>query len=74
MPYDYQRYTADFILTHPEAAVFLAPGGMLFFEIGFDQGEDVSSLMKKQGYIDVNIIKDYSDLDRVVYGTKSVLM
>ena len=41
---------------------------------GFDQGEDVSSLMKKQGYIDVNIVKDYSGLDRVVYGTKSVLM
>lgn len=58
----------------PQAAAFLAPGGMLFFEIGFDQGEDVSSLMKKQGYIDVNIVKDYSSLNRVVYGTKSVLM
>ena len=58
----------------PEAVSFLAPGGMLFFETGFDQGSDVADLMKKQGYIDVNIVKDYSGLDRVVYGTKSVLM
>ena len=58
----------------PEAASFLAPGGMLFFEIGYDQGEEVSGLMKNEGYVDVNIVKDYSGLDRVVYGTKSVLM
>ena len=58
----------------PEAPKYLAPGGMLFFEIGYDQSEAVSGLMKKEGYVDVNVVKDYADLDRVVYGTKSVLM
>ncbi len=58
----------------PEAPKYLSPGGMLFFEIGYDQGEEVSGLMKEQGYVDVNIVKDYAGLNRVVYGTKSVLM
>lgn len=58
----------------PEAPKYLAPGGMLFFEIGYDQGEEVAGLMKEKGYVDVNIVKDYAGLDRVVYGTKSVLM
>ncbi len=58
----------------PEAPKYLSPGGMMFFEIGYDQGEAVRGLMEKEGYVDVNVVKDYSGLDRVVYGTKSVLM
>lgn len=46
----------------------LREGGWLFFEIGYNQGEAVSSLMKKQGFQDVEIRKDYANLDRVVYG------
>ncbi|KAB1438143.1 peptide chain release factor N(5)-glutamine methyltransferase [Candidatus Galacturonibacter soehngenii] len=42
--------------------------GFLCFEIGFDQGEDVSSLMKESGFHNVVVIKDLAGLDRVVIG------
>lgn len=44
-------------------------GGMLFFEIGHDQGQEVSRLMEEAGFLEVNVVKDYAGLDRVVYGT-----
>ena len=40
---------------------------MLFFEIGFNQGEAVANLMKKD-FKNVEIIKDYGNNDRVVLG------
>lgn len=49
---------------------YLAGGGMMFFEIGYDQGEDVKTLMEQAGFGDVNVLQDYAGLDRVVYGTK----
>ncbi len=49
---------------------YLPGGGMLFFEIGYDQGEDVKSLMEQAGFAEVTIVQDYAGLDRVVYGTK----
>lgn len=47
----------------------LSRGGQLFFEIGYDQGQEVSDLMRKEGYTDVEVLKDLAGLDRVVYGT-----
>ncbi len=47
---------------------YLTPGGMLFFEIGYDQGVSVSQLMEKD-FTDIHVIKDLAGLDRVVYGT-----
>lgn len=44
----------------------LVPGGVILFEIGYDQGEAVSSMLKKKGYRDVKVIKDLSGNDRVV--------
>jgi len=41
--------------------------GMLFFEIGFDQSEEVSGLLYGSGFSCVEIKKDLSGLDRVVY-------
>ena len=38
------------------------------FEIGCDQAEDVSALMKESGYEDVAVKKDLAGLDRVVSG------
>ena len=52
-----------------KAGEYLYPGGMLFFEIGYDQAEKVSSLMRKAGYREVTVCKDLAGLDRVVYGT-----
>lgn len=43
-------------------------GGWLFFEIGYDQGEAVSELMRAKGYCNVMIKKDLAGLDRVIYG------
>jgi release factor glutamine methyltransferase len=50
---------------------FLKGGGQLLFEIGFDQGEAVKSLMEQAGYLEVRVIKDYAGLDRVVSGCLS---
>lgn len=47
----------------------LSRGGQLFFEIGYDQGQEVSDLMRKEGYTNVEVLKDLAGLDRVVYGT-----
>ena len=55
-----------------QAGRFLTGGGMLFFEIGYDQGEAVSRLMEEAGYIDIEVIKDFSGLDRVVFGGSHV--
>jgi len=49
---------------------YLNGGGMLFFEIGYDQAEDVNRLMEEAGYKDVTVVKDYAELDRVVYGRR----
>ncbi len=46
----------------------LQDGGMLIFEIGHDQGEEVSNLMKKAGYQKIAVKKDLAGLDRVVTG------
>ncbi len=47
---------------------YLNPEGYLLFEIGYDQGEDVSKMMRKQGFKDVKVIKDLAGNDRVVSG------
>ena len=54
-----------------QAKEYLVHGGSLYFEIGYDQGEAVSELMKAHGYTDVAVVKDYAGLDRVVYGINS---
>ena len=54
-----------------QAGDYLKPEGLLAFEIGYDQGEAVSSLMKARGYTQVQVIKDLAGLDRVVTGRKN---
>lgn len=53
-----------------ESKKFLNGGGHLFFEIGCNQAEAVSKKMILEGYQDVTVKKDFSGLDRVVYGRK----
>lgn len=53
-----------------ESRKYLSGGGMLFFEIGYDQGEAVSSLLDENRFLEVQVAKDYAGLDRVVYGTR----
>ncbi|MFA9375497.1 MAG: peptide chain release factor N(5)-glutamine methyltransferase [Lachnotalea sp.] len=47
---------------------YLNPSGILCFEIGYDQGEAVSILMKEAGFKAIQVIKDLAGLDRVVIG------
>lgn len=51
-----------------KAGGFLTKGGWLLFEIGYNQGEAVRELMKEQGFQNIEIVKDYAGLDRVVLG------
>lgn len=46
---------------------YLEPGGLLFFEIGYDQAEQVMLLMEKE-FTGIRVVKDLSGHDRVVYG------
>ena len=52
-----------------EAGKHLVSSGMLFLEIGYDQGQAVSELMRTEGYREVQVVQDYAGLDRVVLGT-----
>lgn len=51
-----------------EAAMRLSEGGYLMYEIGYNQAEEVSEIMKKSGFGDVKVIRDLAGLDRVVTG------
>lgn len=44
--------------------------GVLLFEIGYDEADDVVRLFRENGYVDVKVIKDLSGNDRVVYAKK----
>lgn len=63
--YFYQKIIA-------ESPKYLKKGGKLYFEIGYDQGEAVRTLMEDAGYTDVAVKKDLSGLDRVVFGVYNV--
>lgn len=54
-----------------ECRPYLADGGYLMFEIGCDQAEDVADLMRKGGFLDIEVKKDLAGLDRVVFGRYS---
>ena len=46
----------------------LVPGGYLFFEIGYAQGDAVQTLLTVHGFQDVAVVQDYGGQDRVVQG------
>ncbi|WP_458407635.1 peptide chain release factor N(5)-glutamine methyltransferase [Anaerotignum sp.] len=52
---------------------WLKDGGWLFFEIGYDQGEDLRKLLHESGYTEVEIRQDLAGLDRVAMGRKGAL-
>lgn len=55
-----------------ESPKYLKKGGKLYFEIGHDQGDDVSGLMEDAGFSDVSVKKDLAGLDRVVFGVYNI--
>lgn len=46
----------------------LKKGGALAYEIGHDQKDDVSSILKENGFEGIYALQDFSGLDRVVIG------
>ena len=51
-----------------EAGTWLKPGGAIYLEIGYDQGEAVSGLLREAGFDKVRVVKDLPGKDRVVCG------
>lgn len=51
-----------------QAGDYLTRGGMLFFEIGYDQGQAVQELMAAAGFTEVEVTQDFAGLDRVACG------
>lgn len=49
----------------------LNKGGLLAFEIGYDQGEEVQAILRDKGFTDIKCIKDLAGLNRVVTGIRS---
>ncbi len=48
-----------------QARYVLVPGGMLFLEFGYDQGDAVFNGLEKLGYLEIEIKHDLSGLDRI---------
>ena len=58
---DFYRVISSF------ADVFLKEDGVLAFEVGYTQAEDVALIMSKN-FCDIKIKKDYGGINRVVWG------
>lgn len=53
-----------------ESVKYLKDKGILAFEVGHDQAEDVSEILKHNGYTNIYTKKDLQGIDRVVIGFK----
>lgn len=51
-----------------ECSAYLNPEGRILFEIGCDQGQAVSEMLRETGFKEVNVIRDLAHHDRVVSG------
>lgn len=50
------------------AGTYLNREGLIYFEIGYDQGEAVKNLLEIAGFSSISVIQDLAGLDRVVCG------
>lgn len=50
--------------------LYLNKGGILAYEVGHDQAQDVAMIMKNNGYTNIYTKKDIQGIDRVVIGFK----
>lgn len=51
-----------------ECRKYLRENGMLYYEIGYNQGDAVKKIMEENCFFDVTILKDLCGLDRIVFG------
>jgi len=49
-----------------QAPLYMRKGAVIFLEIGYDQAKAVCSCLQERGFEEVEVIKDYAGLDRVV--------
>ncbi len=52
----------------PDTPLWLAPDGWIFFEVGASQAGKVADLLRRRGFRDVAVVKDYGGVERVVMG------
>jgi release factor glutamine methyltransferase len=54
-----------------ESLKVLKAGGVLAYEIGYDQSVEVETILRENGYYNVKTVKDLAGNDRVVIGIKN---
>lgn len=67
---DSDGYTFFRIITE-KARAKLKEDGKLFFEVAQGQSEDVQQIMAKNNFQNIGVIKDYQNIDRVIFGEKN---
>jgi release factor glutamine methyltransferase len=53
-----------------KAAGYLKEGGWIFFELGFGQAEAVAEIAGKAGFKNIDLIKDFAGIERVLKAGK----
>lgn len=61
--YFYEKITQD-------AKKYLKRGGWLMYEIGYDQADQVTEILRKEHFTQITTVKDLAGLDRVVKARK----
>ena len=54
-----------------QSVLLLREGGLLAFEIGYDQKDDVMGILKESGFVNISAEKDLGGNDRVVFGFRN---
>lgn len=67
---DYADGLSFFKIISEKAIRLLKNNGKLYFEIGKDQSDSVKKILQENGFANVQIKKDYQEIDRVISGEK----
>ncbi len=51
--------------------ILLNPGGRLYFELGKDQYKTVKEILEENELVNIKIIKDYQNIERIICGVKN---
>ena len=62
--------TKSFFDISDQAMIALKPGGIIIYEHGCFQQNEVVGVLKESGFSNIQTIKDFQGLDRIVYGYK----
>ena len=61
---------ADINLISNQAFIIIKEGGLVLFEHGYNQSDDVKRIMTKFGFKDITMVKDYQSQPRITLGRK----